>query len=104
MKYAHGTHASAICDICGLTVPYNSLKPIVEFRKPTGMLACDDCWVEDHPQNALKDLRNVQDAEALRNPRPEDNNPGLTNIWWGWNPVYSLVAKGEVGQVQVTTP
>jgi hypothetical protein len=46
----------------------------------------------------------VNDPQAVRNPRPDTMTfDGSRVIQWGWNPVGSLAATGELGQVTVTT-
>lgn len=96
-RYASGTYAKGVCDICGLTFMLNELSAQVDHGVQTNIKACSDCWSPDHPQNFVG--RNVQpDAEVLRDPRP-DLNRGDMNVTWGWMPVYGLEADGEVGAV-----
>ena len=61
-RYATGAHAKAICDRCGLSYPYLSLR--LEWN---GLRTCQDCWEPKHP--ALDPVV-VTDVEALRFPRP----------------------------------
>lgn len=57
-RYATGIHAKAICDKCGLSYPYLSIK--AEWN---GIRSCPECWDAKHP--ALDPVV-VSDAEALR--------------------------------------
>lgn len=61
-RYATGVHAKAICDKCGLSYPYISLR--AEWN---GLRSCPDCWDAKHP--ALSPV-SVSDNEALRSARP----------------------------------
>jgi hypothetical protein len=99
--FASGNVALAICDICGQTVPYLSLKKVVNFRRPTGILACPDCWSGDQPQNFIGELR-VNDAFALKDSRP-DTNVQECRSFFGWNPLssYMMELQGEVGTIEV---
>jgi hypothetical protein len=64
MAYAKGKYAIAICDRCGFRYPYLSL-----VKEWTGHKVCPECYEPKHPQ--LEPKRNVQDAQALFEPRPE---------------------------------
>lgn len=64
MAYARGKYALAICDRCGFQIPYLSLK-----KEWTGFKVCSTCYETKHPQ--LEPKRNVADAQALYEPRPE---------------------------------
>lgn len=68
-KYAEGPHAVAICDRCGDKVKLNTL-----IREEwTGLLVCSSCldpkprWIDPNP---------ITDAQALRDPRPDQDNMG----------------------------
>jgi hypothetical protein len=74
MRYAAGKYAQGICDVCGLAFPLNKLKPLVVRGINTGVLACPQDWNEDHPQNMIGRVPIRADAEALRNPRPEQDH------------------------------
>ena len=104
-KFAVGKLAFGFCDVCGQRYKLHELKPLVIKTKTTNILACTECWNPDHPQLSLG-LYPVQDAWALRNPRPDTsyyqsglNGLQLTNTdngtpdggsrlyQWGWYPV-----------------
>lgn len=68
--FARGKKALAICDVCGFTVKYTSLRALTVNETKTQVLACKTCWNADHPQYKVGKLP-VVDAEALRNPRPD---------------------------------
>lgn len=101
MSYASGKHAFGICDLCGLRFKLNTLKAIVNNGTNTGHKACGECWSPDHPQNFVGRV-SVNDAMALRDPRPEKNLDEIRNIRWSWNPVYALEAQGQIGEITVT--
>ena len=69
-KFATGKHALGECDVCGFTYKLNDLKRVVEDRRYTGILACDTCWDEDHPQNFVGEV-DVTDPESLEEPRSD---------------------------------
>ena len=72
--YAAGNKAFGFCDRCSFRYPLHELKDEVVDLEKTGLLVCDDCWDDDHPQNQLGRYP-VDDPQALRNPRPDS---GLT--------------------------
>lgn len=71
-QFAVGKRALGICDRCGLTHRLNELKTEYVKDRPNGLRVCWLCLDKDHPQ-----LRHgeqvVDDAEALRDPRPDTN-------------------------------
>lgn len=69
-KFAIGKHALGICDRCGGTYLLSELRGERVKRKPVNNLVCDECYDPDHPQNMYGE-KSPQDAEALRNPRPD---------------------------------
>ena len=64
-RYAKGVHAKAICDRCGLSYPYLSIK--AEWN---GLRTCPECWDYKHPS---LDPITVVDAESLQFPRSGSN-------------------------------
>jgi PHP family Zn ribbon phosphoesterase len=64
MAYAKGKYALGICDRCSFEFKLLQLK-----KEWTGFKVCDDCYEPKHPQ--LEPKRNVSDAIALQDPRPE---------------------------------
>lgn len=124
-RYAVGKWAFGFCDICGQRYPLSKLRHLTIKTKRTNILACPEDWNPDHPQLQLG-MYPVEDAWALRNPRPDtsyqtsgltaDGTPGegSRNTQWGWNPVGGarcndvgltpnyLVATTYVGAVTVT--
>ena len=75
--FARGKKALAICDVCGFTVKYTTLRAMTVNETKTQVLACKTCWNEDHPQYKVGKLP-VVDAEALRNPRPDQPDRTIT--------------------------
>jgi hypothetical protein len=81
------------------------LKHLTINRQTSGLKVCPDCWEPDHPQNDVARAAVLTtDPQALFDPRPERNREQVLNITWGWNPLYSLVAVGQIGIVTVVTP
>ena len=64
MTYAKGTHSLAICDRCGWSYPYLSMK--VEWNN---LKVCPECYEPKNPQ--IDPVSIGADAEALYQPRPE---------------------------------
>ena len=71
--FASNKIAIGDCDVCGFTRPLKSLKYLVIRMKTTNILACPECWSEDHPQLMLGTFP-VFDPQALQNPRPANND------------------------------
>lgn len=69
-KFATGSYAWGLCDICGFRYKLSELRETRVRDKPTGLLACPTDWDDDHPQNFLDKAVTV-DPQALRNPRPQ---------------------------------
>lgn len=70
-RYASGRHARAMCDRCGFEYGYHDLRP-----EWTGLRVCDACWDPKHPQLTPKAR---QDAQALRQPRPDRDDDGTVS-------------------------
>ena len=110
-KFASGKWAIAECDRCGQRYMLKQLKKLVIKTKQVNVKVCPECWEPDQPQLQLG-MYPVEDAQALRKPRPDlsyvtSGTSGLqTNltggvapdglgtveggsriIQWGWNPV-----------------
>ena len=125
-RYASNKIAIAICDRCGFRFRLRELRTLVIKTKQVNMLVCNECWEPDQPQLQLG-MYPVDDPQALRNPRRDNTylqsgqlangsiGEGSRNIQWGWAPVggarefdnaltpNTLVARGQVGTVTVTT-
>lgn len=67
--FARGRQAKAQCDRCGNVVKHSTLKNQIVAGRLTNLWVCPDCLDVDQPQWMVKNLR-VNDAIALRNPRP----------------------------------
>ena len=110
-KFASGKWAIAECDRCGQRYMLKQLKKLVIKTKQVNIKVCPECWEPDQPQLQLG-MYPVEDAQALREPRPDlsyvtSGTSGLqTNLTggtapdglgtveggsrifqWGWNPV-----------------
>lgn len=100
-KYARGKKSQAISDRSGLRVPYTQLKTTWD-----GLRVSPEDWEPKNPQ--LTPAKNVVDATALFNPRP-DNDPENVEIFIGFNydpfidprqrPGVGVHGKGSVGKV-----
>ena len=119
--YAKGRKSLAISDRSGFRVPYRNLK--TEWN---GLRVSPDDYDPKHPQ--LTPPRNITDATALRDPRPDNDPENVTFFvnfnWFGFQNVplsadgfsqpsmdsrdyekpNRLNAKGSVGFVQIETP
>jgi hypothetical protein len=110
--WANGARALAICDICGFQYRLGQLRALTINTKLTEIKACPSCWNPDHPQYMLGKTR-VEDAQAVRDPRPDTGEAQSRAMFWGWRPVgggqgdgsitpNTLLGLGEVGAVTVT--
>lgn len=106
-KYAVGRKAYGISDRSGFRYPLNRMR-----KEWNGLLVGHDEWEPKHPQ--LEPLKQVVDAQALKDARPETDLSGQRNIQYGFNPVgfvgiaglsppNALVANGAVGTVGFAT-
>lgn len=97
-RYASGRNSIAVCDVCGFQYKLKDLRKLVIKSKTVNILACTQCWSEDHPQLMLGTFP-VYDPIAVQNPRRDSTyvKSGVTSdgtdgegsriISWGWNPV-----------------
>jgi len=102
-KYARGKKSQAISDISGLRVPYTQLKTTWD-----GLRVSPEDYEPKQPQ--LTPAKNVVDATALFNPRP-DNDPENVEIFIGFTqdwtidrrllPPVGVPAFANVGSVQL---
>ena len=100
IRYATGKYALGICDVCGVSYYLNELRTTTVRGRPTHILACPICWDPDHPQNFLPEAMHV-DAEALRDPRPEDYY--ASRILPHWRPADAFPMTMAIGEVEVLT-
>jgi hypothetical protein len=70
-QFASEKRAVGICDRCGQRFKLATLKSESVRGKKLSNRVCSVCWDEDHPQN-WQGARPVVDAQALRNPRPDN--------------------------------
>lgn len=113
-KYASNKNTIAECDVCGFQYKLKTLKSLVVRKTKTNILACTECWNSDQPQN-MQGMYPVEDPQAIRDPRPDQNLEQQRDYQYGWNPVGlnnglsipnindNLEGNGEVGIVTVTT-
>lgn len=102
-KFARGARALGECDRCGFTYKLSELRREIVNLQTTYNRVCPNCWSPDHPQLQVG-KKPVVDVESLRDPRPDRRPADLTNIRWGWMPVYALESTCNVGTVNVETP
>jgi len=124
-KFAVGKWAFGFCDICNQRYKLAELRKLTIKTKQVSIKACPECWNPDHPQLQLG-MYPVQDAWALREPRPDNSyqtsglgvdgyqGEGSRVFQWNWNPVGGsrasdigltpnyLVATTSVGTVTIT--
>ena len=107
-KYAIGRKAYGISDRSGFRYPLNRMR-----KEWTGLIVGADEWEPKHPQ--LEPLRDVSDAQALKDARPETELNAQRSTQYGFNPVgfkeisgvtpdNDLVATGQVGTVTIFFP
>jgi hypothetical protein len=104
-KYARGKKSQAISDRSGLRVPYTQLKTTWD-----GLRVSPEDWEPKQPQ--LTPAKNVVDATALFNPRP-DNDPENVTFFVGFNydpfldprqrPSIGVHGKSGVGFIGITS-
>lgn len=99
-KFATGKYAKGVCDVCGVSWPLNQLRTTTIRGRATHIRACPICWDPDHPQNFLPSALHM-DAEALRDPRPEDFY--ASRILPHWRPCDAMVFTMAIGEVEVIT-
>ena len=100
-KYARGKRSLALSDRGGLRVKYTDLKTTWD-----GLRVSPEDWEPKHPQ--LTPAKNVVDATALFNPRP-DNDPENVTFFVGYNydifldprqrPPVGVPGKGSIGAI-----
>lgn len=85
--FATGIHSEAICDRCGFQIKYLALHKQIENQVWNGMLVCEDCLDQDHPQLQVGKLTARTEGIALHNPRPDNWDRIMSTAYWNWNPV-----------------
>jgi len=125
-QFASGKYAIAECDRCGQRFKLKELRKLTIKTKQVSIKVCQECWEPDQPQLQLG-MYPVDDPQAVRNPRRDNTyfqsgeladgsiGGGSRDIQWGWAPVggsrffddaltpNDLIARGQVGTVQVVT-
>ena len=125
-KFSSAKNSIAECDICGQRYKLTQLRRLTIKTKQVNILACPECWNQDHPQLQLG-MFPINDPQAVRNPRPDvsyavsgigvDGEPqgGSRVFQWSWNPVggsrnfdialtpNDLMSQGQVGTVTIST-
>lgn len=97
--FASGKYAIAHCQRCDRRVPYRDLRPQVVNQVVTGLMVCDWCLDDDHPQLQVGRIVRT-DPQALEHPRPD---MGITESrgFFGWGPVLGQELTISIGTVQV---
>tara|TARA_S200002703_G_scaffold138653_1_gene128965 strand:- start:319 stop:624 length:306 start_codon:yes stop_codon:yes gene_type:complete len=101
MTYASGKFAYGICDISGFRYKLNDMKKTWD-----GLLVGPDQFDPKHPQ--LGPFNHIADAEALHNPRPDNDveaNGG--NVFSSDNPIgisfRGFLLTSVLGKVTIST-
>jgi len=89
--YAQGRQSNALCDRCNQCFLLSELR--TEWQ---GLKTCPFCYEPKHPQ--LEPRRNVSDAIALQEPRPQPKEPLDVFVGAPGNSVFS--ATGMVPDAQ----
>lgn len=69
-RFASKKRAHGFCDRCNFRAPLKQLRRLTINEKVVNLLVCDECWEPDHPQYRIGRV-NVEDPQALRDPRPD---------------------------------
>jgi len=104
-RYATGKWAYGISDRSGFRYRLRDMR-----KEWNGLLVGKDEWERKQPQ--LEPLRVRPDPQALRDPRPQQNETEINSIQYGFNPVgyrgdalgftgNRLKAEGSVGTVTI---
>lgn len=108
MAFATGKYANGLCDICGQSFKYTSLR-----KNWKGFMVCNADYEPKEPQ--LEPQRIVQDGVALRNARVDRKEPLVVVVGYGGDSLFesvgmqpapvskSVKAVGFVGDVTVVT-
>ena len=117
-KFASAKYALGICDRSGFTYPLRELLPQIVDGIDTGLRVHWSVLDPDQPQLHLNEVR-VDDPQAIRNARPDNNLEEGRDGAWNWSPVgdnnslsalygfssqTTTQATGSVGTVTVVTP
>ena len=103
-RFAGGKHAISQCDVCGQRYKLDELRALVVKNITTNIMACPECWNEDHPQLMLGTFP-VDDPQAIRNPRPDLRNdvtvnPVMTGQYTNQGvPIFTTVISPPAGQM-----
>ena len=104
-RFASGKYAYGVSDRSGFRYRLKDMR-----KEWNGLLVGRDEYEPKHPQ--LEPVPSVADAEALRNPRPEQNLVQQRDIQYGFAPVgfptadflppSTLEGQAELGTVTIT--
>jgi hypothetical protein len=95
-RFATGKNSYAISDRSGMRYRYKDMR-----KEWTGALVGRDEYEPKHPQ--LGPFKKVSDAEALKDARPDREEPLTVPVGAGGYPSrgYAVLAKAKVGTVTV---
>lgn len=94
-----------ICDRCGQRYALEDLKMLYIMSKKTGLLVCEECWEESHPQLDTRHIR-TDDKEFVKDSRSDRNELAESRRLFGFNPVghqSTGLAVSALGRVRVTS-
>lgn len=95
-QFATGRHSKAVCDVCGLVVPYRQLRQQWRNQTRTSLWVCADCVDVQHPRL----LGPVYDPQALHHPRPDLSLEQSRRILH-WKPVDTFTMTCLLGEFEV---
>lgn len=98
-KFARGTNALGLCDVCGFRYKLSELRNTTVKGKQTSVKACPECYDPDHPQ-LMVGMYPVFDPQALRDPRSDHAELAASRALI--TPLHSLPMTGFIGRVTVT--
>ncbi len=104
MPFAAGKWALGICQRCGFRCALNDMKYETYNQVRTNFKVCPECFDPDHPQLPMNALpyKNLPEAIALFDPRPESPEFPQERAFIGWRPVVHSTMGMKLGTVSIT--
>jgi len=103
-QFSSGKNALGICDVCGFTVPFNSLVYQIYDQRNTRVKVCQVCNDDDQPQLQVGRVP-IADPQTLMDARPDTGIAGPpqfnSRYLFSWNPAGRNIfpIRVQVGQV-----
>jgi hypothetical protein len=92
-----------ICDRCGLRYKLHDLSEEYVLGRGTGLLVCNKCLDESHPQLDTRHVR-TDDKQSVKNSRSDWAELEASRRLYAWNPVGHQTTSTltiEIGKVRV---